>query len=105
MLRLKVLLPNNGILQRRYWHYASVCTSLEKARKRVNLAVKNLILGVGGYVIRHLYIHARKINLYRFNGTHLSNVGINIYLNTIQGALHCFLLPMSAHVFPPVEYA
>ena len=56
----------------------------------MNLAVKNLILGVGEYVIRHPNIRAREVNLYRFDGTHLSNVGINVYLNTIQGALEIF---------------
>ena len=61
----------------------------------MNLAVKNIILGVGGYVIRHPNIRAKENNLYRFDGTHLSNVGINVYLNTIQGALESFLL----HVF------
>jgi hypothetical protein len=36
---------------------------MEKARKRVNLAVKNIVLGVGGYVIKHNNIRARDINL------------------------------------------
>lgn len=64
---------------------------MEKARKRVNLAVKNIVLGVGGYVIKHNNIRARDINLFRNDGTHLSDIGINVYLNTIQGALESFL--------------
>ena len=57
----------------------------------MNLAIKNIILGVGGYVIRHPNIRAMENNFYRFDGRHLSNV----HLNTIQGALESFLL----HVF------
>ena len=110
MLCLKVLLPNvkiiwSEILQRKYWHYVTVGKSLEKSRKRVNPAVKNLILRVGGYVIRHHNIRERAIKIYRFDGTHLSNVGINVYLNTFQRALESFLLSVSAHDFPPGEYA
>ena len=63
---------------------------MEKARKRVNLAVKNIVLGVGGYVIKHN----------NFDGTHLSDIGINVYLNTIQGALESFLSSSGPRVFP-----
>ena len=41
------------LLQRRYWHTAREGKAMEKARKRVNLAVKNIVLGVRGYVIKH----------------------------------------------------
>jgi hypothetical protein len=51
---------------------------MEKARKRVNLAVKNIVLGVGRYVIKHNNMRAMDINLYRNDGTHLSDIGINV---------------------------
>jgi hypothetical protein len=74
---------------------------MEKARKRVNLAVKNIVLGVGGYVIKHNNMRARDINLFRNDGTHLSDIGINVYLNTIQaGALESFLSSSCPRVFP-----
>lgn len=73
---------------------------MEKARKRVNLAVKNIVLGVGGYVIKHNNMRARDINLFRNDGTHLSDIGINVYLNTIQGALESFLSSSGPRVFP-----
>jgi hypothetical protein len=73
---------------------------MEKARKRVNLAVQNIVLGVGGYVIKHNNIRARNINLFRNDGTHLSDIGINVYLNTIQGALESFLSSNGPRVFP-----
>ena len=73
---------------------------MEKARKRVNLAVKNIVLGVGGYVIKHNNMRARDINLFRNDGTHLSDIGINVYLNTIQGALEIFLSSSGPRVFP-----
>jgi hypothetical protein len=41
--------------------------------------VKNIVLGVGGYVIKHNNIRARDINLFRNDGTHLSDIGINVY--------------------------
>jgi hypothetical protein len=74
---------------------------MEKARKRVNLAVQNIVLGVGGYVIKHNNIRARNINLFRNDGTHLSDIGINVYLNTIQqGALESFLSSSGPRVLP-----
>jgi lysophospholipase L1-like esterase len=100
LLRLRVLLPDvkivwSELLQRRYWHTDREGKAMEKARKRVNLAVKNIVLGVEGYVIKH-----RDINLFRNDGTHLSDIGINVYLNTIQEALESFLSSNGPRVFP-----
>lgn len=105
LLRLRVLLPDvkivwSELLQRRYWHTAREGKAMEKTRKRVNLAVKNIVLGVGGYVIKHNNMRARDINLFRNDGTHLSDIGINVYLNTIQGALESFLSSNGPRVFP-----
>ena len=96
LLRLNVLLPStkivwSEILQRRYSHMAMTGKAVERTRKRVNLAVKNLVLSIGGYVIRHGNIRAREICLYRYDGTHLSDAGMRAYLNTIQGVLETFL--------------
>ena len=105
LLRLNLLLPStkiiwSEILQRRYWHRAMNGKAIEKARKRVNLAVKNIVSSIGGYTIRHCNIRAREIYLYRNDGTHLSDAGLRIYLNTIQGALESFLTTSKSNIFP-----
>jgi lysophospholipase L1-like esterase len=96
LLRLRALQPDviiiwSDILQRRYWHNATDGKAMERTHKRVNLLVRNLVLSFGGCVIRHCNIRAREINLFRNDGTHLSKLGIDIYLNNIQGALERFL--------------
>ena len=50
--------------------------AVEKTRKRVNLAVKNLVFIIGGYVIRNGNIRAREISLYWYDGTYLSDAGL-----------------------------
>lgn len=108
LLRLHMLLPQtkiiwSEILQRRYWHTAISGKAVEKSRKRVNLAVRNIVSSIQGYAIRHQNISAKEINLYRYDGTHLSDIGLRVYLNTIQGALESFLKTAGPQVFPPTE--
>jgi hypothetical protein len=88
LLRLPALLPDvritwSDILQRRYWHNATDGKAMERARKRVTLLVRNLVLSFGGCVIRHCNIRVREIDLFRYDGTHLSNLGIDIFWNNI----------------------
>ena len=77
--RTRLLLPNthiiwSEILMRRYWHVGkSDGRIIEKIRKRVNCAVNNFIKNEGHYVIKHPNIQVNEIELYRFNGTHLSD--------------------------------
>ena len=77
-----------SIYCRRYWHNG---ISIEKTSKRVNLLVRNQVISIGGCAIRHCNLHAREVNVYRNDGTHLSNSGTEIYLNNIQGALERFI--------------
>ena len=108
ILRLHAMYPNikiiwSEMLMRRYWHNADVGKCLENARKRVNLRVRNLVVSIGGYVIRHPNIRSTNRNLYRYDGCHMSTVGNNIYLNTVQGAIETFMKEGGPHVFPPID--
>ena len=76
---------------RRYWHCAHNGTAIERARKRINSAVNKFVKNDGHCVIHHPNIRAREKNLYRFDGTHLSDIGVDIYLNNIQGAVETFM--------------
>jgi hypothetical protein len=57
---------------------------------------------IGGCVIRHSNIRASEKSLYRFDGTHLSNTGNEVYLNNIQDAIELFLSNDGPLVFPPL---
>ncbi|XP_063439102.1 uncharacterized protein LOC134720647 isoform X1 [Mytilus trossulus] len=107
ILRLHLLLPNTRIvwsemLMRRYWHGATDGKAIERSRKRVNSAINNYVLNDGHCIIQHPNIRAQELNLYRYDGTHLSDIGYNIYLNNIQGGIETFLSSPKIRRFPEV---
>lgn len=98
LLRLRTLYPHlklvwSEILPRRYWHFADNFDAIEETRKRVNTAVRKFLREDidKGYVIRHRNITHLERDLYRFDGTHLSDIGNSAYLNNMQAALEMFL--------------
>jgi hypothetical protein len=78
-------------------------TATERARKRINSAVNKFVNNDGHCVIHHPNIRAREKNLYRFHGTHLSDIGVNIYLNNIQGAVETFMSSNQTRSFLPTK--
>lgn len=105
ILRLRCLIPNtmivwSDILMRRYWHTAISGKSMELARKRVNSDIKKFMKEEGQFVINHPNIRASEISLYRYDGTHLTDQGNDIYLNNLQGGIEACLPPGLKSPFP-----
>ncbi|CAG2241963.1 unnamed protein product [Mytilus edulis] len=106
IMRLHVLLPNlslvwSEILPRRYWHLAENQVAINSTRKRVNAAVCKIFKEElnHGLVICHPNIKAQERDLFRHDGVHLSDVGNDVFLNNVQGALESFA-SSDRRVFP-----
>ena len=96
-LRCKALAPNSTIiwsdmLPRRYWHNAKDASKVEGARKNINRKVKQFLKQEGGLVIRYPSITFADKQLFRYDGTHLNELGNSVFLNSVQGGLETFLL-------------
>lgn len=98
LLRIMLLLPSTKILwsemlMRRYWHNAEINegNKFETARTRLNLDIRNFLKEEKHFVLRHPNIRANERSLYRNDGTHLSGVGNDIYLNNLQGVLDAII--------------
>ena len=96
-MRLTILYPDlriiwSDILPRRYWHYGDNHGTIEGTRKRVNIAVRKVVKEeiTNGYVISHPNITEKERTLYRNDGTDLSDVVNDVFLNNVQAALESF---------------
>jgi lysophospholipase L1-like esterase len=88
------------MLSRVIWRGANRIQSVEKARKRVNAAVGQIVIAAGGKVLHNPDIDFTTPGLYRTDGVHLSDIGNDIFLNDLQGGLETFIVSESKH-FPP----
>ena len=93
-LRCKVLAPHmtiiwSDLLPRLYWHNAS---KIDSARKDVNRNVKQYLKSQGGLVNRHPSITHTEKRLFRYDGTHLNQLGNSVLLSGLQGGLETLLL-------------
>ena len=80
ILRIDALMPNTLIVGPIYCKddtgtMPTMANLWKKTRKRVNLLVRNQVISIGGCAIWHCNLRAREVNLYRNDGTHLSNSG------------------------------
>jgi lysophospholipase L1-like esterase len=106
LLRCKVLAPNltiiwSDILPRLYWHNAKDASKIEAVRKNLNRKVKQFLKQEGGLVIRYPSITFAHKDLFRYDGTHLNDLGNSVFLNSLQGGLETFVLSQSdVKVYP-----
>ena len=98
IMRLAILYPDikiiwSDILPRRYCHFGDNHGAIEGTRKRVNIAVRKVVKEeiINRYVISHPNITEKERTLYRNDGTHLSDVGNDVFLNNVQAALESYL--------------
>ncbi|KAJ8306691.1 hypothetical protein KUTeg_015732 [Tegillarca granosa] len=83
-------LPNTTVawscfLPRLFWYCARSQVAIENVRKRTNREISSYILKLGD-------LSDKETGCYRFDGIHLSDIGNDIYLNALQGALESFLI-------------
>lgn len=97
-------LPNtriiwSQILPRRNWRFSQNCKAMEQGRRRINSALAAVVIKAGGAYIKYPDILCDNSSLFQPDGVHLSDIGNDIFLNTIQAALEYFHSNMG-NVYP-----
>ena len=92
---LSQLMPNttlawSQILSRFKWRHSENLQAMETCRTRINNSVGSYVVGCSGCYIRYPEIKANKQFL-KEDGVHLSRLGNDIFLNTLQGAIEIFI--------------
>ena len=87
------------LLPRLSWRYSENNSKMEKCRHRINSAIASFIVKNGGYYIHYPDIKADNQFLVP-DGVHLNELGNNILLNIIQGAIETFIYDESKYSFP-----
>ena len=64
-----------------YWHGAEHLKQWDKVWKRGNSAVKGLVVAEGGAIIGHPALLVKDLDLFRYDGVHLSEKGNAMYMD------------------------
>jgi lysophospholipase L1-like esterase len=78
------------LLPRILWRHSQKTRALEQARNRVNRFAAAQVFRCGGKILLHPQFVHKPPQLYHKDGTHLSPLGNDIFLNNVQGALEYF---------------
>ena len=81
----------SDMLPRLYWHNARSAARVDSMREVVNRKVKQSLKIEGGLVIRHPNISFARKDLFRYDGTHLNQLGNSVFLYGLQGGLETLL--------------
>ena len=72
---------------------------MENVRIQVNRELIQFMKITGGKDIRYPDFHDKSLSLF-FDGTHLSSIGNDVFVNTIQSAFEMFIRNPTIRVFP-----
>lgn len=95
------LLPNtlivwSHILPRSNWRQSLSTIEGENSRRRINSAIATFVLKkLNGTSIKHTDIQITQKRLFRLDGVHLSDLGNNIYINSLKNAIVQFVTSSS----------
>ena len=93
------LLVWSQILPRRYWRYMLSLEAGESNRIRINNFASTKVINMGGAYIKYPELKNCSSDLYKPDGVHLTKLGNEIFLNTLQGAIYTFINTLQ-HVYP-----
>ena len=78
--------------------------AMEKTRKRLNSYAATRTIGMGGAYITYPNIYLAYTELWSADGIHLSNVGNERFLNSLQHALENIVLHVQLYIHSLVSF-
>ena len=93
--KLSELLPStkfiwSQILPRLKWRFSKKNDCMDKARLRINNSISSFVIRKGGHCIRYPDI-VPDHRFFNEDGVHLTDLGNEVFLNTLQGAFETFV--------------
>lgn len=92
LFQCKTLFPKtkfvwSSTLPRITWRYSTNTKAMNQTRTRVDRQAIKTMVSLGGAYIKHPQIKISHTQLFHSDGTHLSKLGNDLFLNNLQGAI------------------
>ncbi|OCT78336.1 hypothetical protein XELAEV_18029445mg [Xenopus laevis] len=81
------LLVWSDIVDRFTWREARFNDAISKDRVKVNREVGKFAVRTGGLALRHMELEEKEISVYREDGVHLNEIGLDIFNMSLQDGL------------------
>ncbi|CAG2184747.1 unnamed protein product [Mytilus edulis] len=102
-LMLDTVFVWSQIIPRSSWRYSDNINAMEKCRMRVNTSIASFLTKTDGCYLRYPDIKANELFLMK-DGVHLTSLGNNIFLNTLQGGLEMIIRNLGINLtFPDFQ--
>ena len=72
----------------------------KRSRRQINRYAINHFVALRGYAIHHEHIDGNNHPLFHYECIHLSDLGTDLSLNNLKGALEAFCFDHDLHEFP-----
>ncbi|XP_053565634.1 translation initiation factor IF-2-like [Bombina bombina] len=81
----------SNIIPRLTWRHMANHRAAFQVRKKLNRDVRKLMCELGGFVVEHKFITAADRSLYRGDGVHLTDHGMDLFIEDIRQSLLLFV--------------
>lgn len=100
----RTLIVWSQLLPRSAWRFSDNVRAMQNSLVRVNSRISTFIIGLGGAYIKYPDLAVVTPELYKDDGVHLTPLGNDLFLNTLQGAIESFIQSHNKYVFPDCYY-